>query len=130
MKVRHKLIQHQQQRRPPPYALQKEIDDTVNKKSKNKDINSFQHDVHNFYKLPSVMKKLEYVSKQDKKLHRSLERNLEDPNNTWKPRDHSTKFMHNLRKYSVIERNQFQSGYGSRSDKQMNYPRASVEITQ
>jgi len=66
-----------QSRRPLPYAIQKDVDDTVNKKSKNKDINSFQNDVKTLYKLPSVMKKLESVAKADKKLHRALERNLE-----------------------------------------------------
>lgn len=42
---RHKLIKHQQQRRPRPYALAKE--DTALAISKNKNIHQFQIDVSN-----------------------------------------------------------------------------------
>ena len=51
---RHKLIKHQQQRRPRPYALAKE--DTALAISKNKNIHQFQIDVSNLCQLPSVVR--------------------------------------------------------------------------
>lgn len=32
-----------------------------------------------------------------------MELNLMDPTNQWKPKDHSVKFMHGLRKYTVLD---------------------------
>lgn len=51
------------------------------------------------YTLPSVIKSKARAEAIDRKLQEKLERNLDNPYNYWQPKDHSAKFMQNLRKY-------------------------------